>query len=251
MTRVAGQSMARMAEAQVAAALERAQGSGPAGGSALMRSIDIEIVPKLEVILGYVWRRHLLAAAWRQFAAADAPDNGAEMAVGFADLVGFTALSQQLRPSELAAVVDRFEVLVYEHVPERHGRVVKMIGDEAMFVADDMTAAAEIALGLVEAHAAEEMLPELRVGLAFGSALSWEGDYFGATVNLASRLVNVARPGTILVSERAAELLRDNPAFLLRPMRPLHLKGIGRSRVAALRRAGDPGRKPSGSRPAG
>jgi adenylate cyclase len=77
----------------------------------------------------------------------------------------------------------------------------------------------------------------VRVGLATGPALSWEGDLFGPTVNLASRLVNLARPKTVVVSGDLGEALRDDPRFELHRVRAVRLKGIGRTRPWVLRRA--------------
>lgn len=66
--------------------------------------------------------------------------------------------------------------------------------------------------------------------------MSWEGDLFGPTVNLASRLVNMARPSTVMVSDDLGKQLRANPSLVLRHLRPLSLKGIGRVRVWVVRR---------------
>jgi adenylate cyclase len=115
--------------------------------------------------------------------------------------------------------------------------VVKTIGDEVMFATGDAAAAAEIALGLVVAHALDPELPDLRAGLASGPTLAWEGDLFGPTVNLASRLVNLARPGTVLVAEDLGEQLRHDPRFALRHLQPVRLQGIGSVRSWVLRRA--------------
>jgi adenylate cyclase len=156
--------------------------------------------------------------------------------VGFADMVGFTAISQQVDEKELAAMVDRFEELAYEHIPQDGGRVIKMIGDEVMFAADSPSDAARIALELVRVYAGDDKLPDVRVGLAFGPVLSWQGDLFGPTVNLASRLVNIARPGTVLISEGMAITLEGDQEFATHLLRPLPLKGMGRVRFAVLRR---------------
>jgi adenylate cyclase len=240
LTRVVGQSLARIADAQVTAMVERVAGqhadapSAPAATSDLFARIG-QLAPALEQLLGYVWRRHLLAALLR-ISATPAPADR-EQTVGFADLVGFTAISQALDSKALAAMVDRFEAMIYEHIPTRGGRVVKMIGDEVMFAADDAEAAAQIALALVEALARDDTLPNVRVGLASGPTLAWEGDLFGPTVNLASRLVNLARAQTVLVSESLGRLLLDNPAFALSHLRGVHLQGIGRVRPWVLRRA--------------
>lgn len=250
MTRVIGQSLARVAEAQVAVAAD-VTGIAPEmlGTIENVPAIVPELVRQLEIYLGYTWRRHLLAAIWRQVAATGAFTAGEKpVAVGFADMVDFTALAQHLDTNELEAVVERFEAIVYDHVPEHGGRVIKMIGDEVMFAVDDISAAADIAFGLITAdgQARDEkgklipgvpVLPPLRAGLAYGPALVWEGDLFGPTVNLASRLANVARPGTILVSEEVAEALRTRQDLELRRIPTQSLKGIGRVHAFALRRA--------------
>jgi adenylate cyclase len=239
MTRVIGQSLARLVDAQVTAVagrLERLRGDGddPVDSTDLMQRIET-LTPTLEQFLGYVWRRHLLAALVRLSAVPSLADHS--LTVGFADLVGFTTVSKALDAQELAAMVDRFEAIAYEHIPERGGRVVKMIGDEVMFAVDDPVAAAEIALALVEAHARDAELPDVRVGLASGPVLSWEGDLYGPTVNRASRLVNLARPHTVLVDDELGEQLKTHSAFALRHLRAVALKGIGRVRVWVLRRA--------------
>jgi len=240
LTRVIGQSVARVADAQVNAVADRLgrmrgeRGSGETTVAQLTSRIE-GLAPSLEQFLGYVWRRHLLAALRRRSAQPSAADR--TLTIGFADLVGFTAMTQALDARELAAMVDRFEAVAYEHIPERGGRVVKMIGDEVMFAVDDGAFAADIAIALVAAHARDAALPDVRVGLARGPTLSWEGDLFGPTVNLASRLVNLARPSTVLVSDDLGEQLRDDPRFELRHLRPVKLQGIGRVRAWVLRRA--------------
>jgi adenylate cyclase len=238
LARVTGQSLARIADAQLTASLERLERLRAADVptdvlfAALAERVEA-LAPSLEQFLGYVWRRHLLAALLRQAV----PEAGRVQTVGFTDLVGFTSLSLALDTRELAAIVDRFEAIAYEQIPARGGRVVKTIGDEVMFAADDAAVAAEIALGLVEGHASEPGLPDSRAGLARGPVLAWEGDLFGPTVNLASRLVNLARPGTVLVADELGEQLRDDPAFALSHLRSVRLQGIGRVRPWVLRRA--------------
>ena len=248
LTRVIGQSLARVADAQVTVSAERVvrdRGDPPSGatGAAGAWSDDLQqlverirmFAPSIERFLGYVWRRHLLAATLRLSAVPDAADR--TQSVGFADLVGFTALSEALEARELAATVERFETTSYEQIVNRGGRVVKMIGDEVMFAVEEAALAAEIGLALVEAYAADDELPDVRVGLAHGPTLAWEGDLFGPTVNLASRLVNFARPRTVLASEELGRLLRDQPAFALRHLRPVNLQGIGSVRLWVVRRA--------------
>lgn len=224
LTRVTGQALSRIAEAQVAA---RPDGE-----------LDVAAIAEqtraVEPLLAYVWRRHLVAATLRAATVA-AADGGAQIVVGFADLVGFTAFSQRRAPAELAVAVDRFEALAYEHIPERGGRVIKMIGDEVMFAVDDPAAAARIALALVDACAREPHLPAVRVGLASGPVLAWQGDLYGPTVNLASRLVDLARPGTVLASEELGAQLAGRDDLSLRRMGGERLKGIGRVRPWVVR----------------
>ena len=244
LTRVTGQALARVADAHVAATANRLQGSSTATTpDQLMTTLVTALqplLPTIEPFLSYVWRRHVMAAVFRAAAGSADATRAGVLAVGFADLVGFTAVSQQLDEAELAAMVDRFEALAYEQITRHGGRVVKMIGDEVMFSADVPAVAAQIALALVAAYAGDAALPEVRVGLALGPALSFEGDLFGPTVNLASRLVNIARPGTVLISDELAEQLQGLPAFVLRSLRPLRLKGIGRAHVWVLRATSHP-----------
>ena len=241
LTRVTGQSLARIADAQVTEAAERLEQRTQESSADLART---ELVERIQILaqgfdqlLGYVWRRHLLAAVLRLAATPSAADR--KLTVGFADLVGFTALSQALEARELARMVDRFEAVAYDHIVEHGGRVVKMIGDEVMFAVEEGAVAAAIGLALVDAHARDTTLPDVRVGLASGPTLAWEGDLFGPTVNLASRLVNYARPRTVLVSEELGEQLKDDPRFSLHHLRPVNLQGIGRVRMWVLRRAGE------------
>lgn len=238
LTRVIGHAMGRIADAQITAIAERLRGrreDDPASEPAVDLVTRIEaLAPMLERFLGYVWRRHVVAATLRLAAAPSAADRA--LVVGFADMVGFTSMSQALDARELATMVDRFEAIAYEHVVTRGGRVVKMIGDEVMFCVDDPSRAAEIALALVGAHACHEDLPDVRVGVASGAVLAWEGDLFGPTVNLASRLVNFARPATVVVSDEVGHRLRAEAAFELCHLRPVKLKGVGRVRTWVLRR---------------
>ena len=165
-------------------------------------------------MLEQVWRRHLQAAARRRLLRGDA-EEGPGLVVGFADLVGFTALAQQVSDEELAEVVDQFERLAYDVVVAGGGRVVKMIGDEVMFLVDDPVCAAEIALGLADASHDAAELSDVRVGMAIGPVIEREGDAFGVTVNLASRATSIAYPGTVVVSPELRRARSRHPEFAL------------------------------------
>lgn len=236
LTRVIGRSMTSIADAFLTALRERwtaALPSGAADDAERFAAWAAELARTTEPMLVHVWRHELLAGLLRLLGEASGAD-AIRLAVGFADLVGFTALAQQLEETELAALIERFETLAYARIVERGGRVVKMIGDEVLFTADAAAVAADTALALVEACGGEPTLPPVRVGIALGPVLPWEGDLYGTTVNLASRLVALARPGTVLASEAlVAEL--DPGSFVLRRLRPLRLRGIGTVRVWVVR----------------
>ncbi|MCC6766536.1 MAG: adenylate/guanylate cyclase domain-containing protein [Deltaproteobacteria bacterium] len=240
LTRVVGHAMARVGDAQVTAIAERLRArredaATDASAGELAARIG-ELAPTLERLLGHVWRRHLVAALLRVAATPLAADRSA--IVGFADLVDFTATSRALDGREITAIVDRFEAVAYEHVLAHGGRIVKTIGDEVMFSVDETAGAAAIALALVDAHTRDPRLPLVRVGIAGGPIVAWQGDLFGTTVNLASRLADFARPGTVVVSDEVGEALRGSPELALRHLRAVTLKGIGRARTWVVRRAG-------------
>ncbi len=106
-------------------------------------------------------------------------------------------------------------------------RFIKTIGDAVMLVSTDTAALLDAMLTLVEATEADDALPQLRVGLSYGQAVSRAGDWFGSPVNLASRVTSVARPGSVLLSEAAREQIGgDDPSFSWSFARARHLKGI-------------------------
>lgn len=257
LTRVIGSSLARIAEAEVGA-IQSAFGDLPL----LQQDQPLEMTPEVvelvtelatarvgeqSRLLDYGHRRHLAQAARRQVLWQEGTRAGLQtLAVGFADLVGFTALSQQLSAHELADVVDRFETLAYETVDSHGGRIVKMIGDEVMFIDEDMADAVEIGLQFSERYESDEALSSVRVGLAFGDVIGKDGDYYGPVVNLASRIVGIAFPGTVLVSNEIHEALKSSEALEWRELRQRRLKGIGRVALWSVRRAGMPDRRPAG-----
>ncbi len=198
-----------------------------------------ELLPMMPKLMEFVWRRHLGHAARRRIVRASAAQETEGVCVGFADLVGFTAQTQELPEDELAAVVDRFETIAYDQVAAHGARVVKMIGDEVMFMADDVRTGARLALDLAAAYREDEALSDVRVGLASGRALERDGDVYGPVVNLASRIVAIAYPGSVVVSEEIYDALRDDEDLTFKSIRSHYLKDIGRVRLWSLRRAGE------------
>ena len=245
MARVMGSSMARIAEAETAPGstpILMGTGDSVLDADSFARQAGTSI-PAMGRLLEYVWRRHLQAATRRAMLhRTRGSDEGIRpvMAVGFADMVGFTMLSQHLGDDELAAVVARFEELAHDTVVALGGRVVKMIGDEVMFVVPSATGAAYIGLSLAEAYASDDLLSDVRVALAVGPVLVKDGDFYGPVVNLASRLVGVAHPGTVLISDEFREALEAEGADGIdtRPLRTRTLKDLGRIQMWKLIRAG-------------
>jgi adenylate cyclase len=162
--------------------------------------------PLIEPTLAYALRAHMLEQIRRDVIgaadlAAGEPGSTSEIAVCFADLVGFTRLGEQVATEELGLIAGRLDELATS-VAEPPVRLVKLIGDGAMLVSTDATAMVEAALRLVEAaDQSAESFPQLRAGVAFGSALAQAGDYYGRPVNLASRIAGIAWPGSVLVDE--------------------------------------------------
>jgi adenylate cyclase len=237
LARVIGSSMARIAEAELASSPVLRGDLDSTEMAELFAATAEMSMSSIVSLMEYVWRRHLQAAGRRAMLLRGRGERGpvpTEMAVGFADLVGFTVLSQELPDDELSEVVARFETLAYDTVSARHGRVVKMIGDEAMFVVHEVDQAVRISLALSEAYADDELLSDVRVGTACGPVLAREGDYYGPVVNLASRIVNLARPGTVLVSDDVHRALAEDLSLAWKQLRPRTLKDIGRVQLWAV-----------------
>jgi adenylate cyclase len=132
-----------------------------------------------------------------------------EIAVCFADLVGFTRLGEQVPPDELARKAVRLEALTTE-VIDAPVRLIKTIGDAAMLTSLEVEPLLDAVLDLLDAADAEgEDFPQLRAGIAIGAALSRAGDWFGRPVNLASRITQIARPGSLLAEREVRESARE------------------------------------------
>jgi adenylate cyclase len=195
LARVIGSSISRIADAEVTAFVQNVAAPLAEERKELaIAQAHVQLAslnPSLAMALDLAHRYHC-EAALRRVALVPGAGQGRRLAVGFADLVGFTSLSQTLPASELAAAISHFESRANETVPAARGRVIK-IGDEAMFVADDSKDGCEVALRFVEAFRDDELLPPVRGGLASVDTITQEGDYFGPVVNLAARATMIAR----------------------------------------------------------
>jgi adenylate cyclase len=249
LTRTWGRSFARLAEWQVGLLVTVTADAGDDPAESLTRLAE-EVLPRVDELQSWVWRRHLAGAANRMLAAGT-PGETAEMAVVFVDIVGYTSRSRTLSETELAQWLESFESGAAQLAVERGGRIIKNIGDEVLIVADDVAAGADIALELTRRGADDDdEFPQVRAGLAYGDVVNRLGDVFGPVVNVASRLTSVARPGTVLVDEGAYRALSgvaadeadgegadesSTAAYSFRRVRRLSVKGYSRLRAWALR----------------
>ena len=192
--------------------------------AALTENTPAAIVATLTHVL-----RHELAGALRRertsrLAHADLPASAAtEIAVGFVDLVGMTEMMEFLDTEGIAALVARYEAAAYDEIVRHGGRVVKMLGDGAMFTAPTADDAARICMAIV-AMSGRNGVPPARAGMAWGPVIRARGDIYGPTVNRASRLCDVAPVGGVLLSSEAAERV---VALGYASVGERRLKGIG------------------------
>jgi len=199
--------------------------------------MDETLAPAFELLLVYAWRRHLESAAGRMRAIGTVDEDVlvVTQTVGFADLVGFTALSNGMDDDDLATLVEAFETRCSDVVTALGGRVVKTLGDSVLFATDQPAAAVETALAVVDDIGSEPDLPDVRVGLATGSVVMRMGDVYGAPVNLASRLTTVARRNRVIADAATAGALPDD-AYEARVLPARPMRGFGDVEPIAVRR---------------
>lgn len=226
--RVLGTSMARLAEAgssmiRIAAPdVQMTHTQDEVATARAYRAVS-EVTQRFGVLIDAVFRHHITGA--RAHFEGVIRDESASVVcgVGFADLTGFTVLTQRLAPTELAELLVDIGGAVSDLVHADGGRVVKFIGDEVMWVSSTPELLVKVAVDLVELPRAREAGLLVRAGLGYGSVLAIGGDYFGNAVNLAARLAAAATPGQILAGADVRDELVDWPAVA---QDPLMLKGF-------------------------
>ena len=246
MTRLFGQTFSRLASWEGQLLLEMiADRPEILDSEDALVDLVSQVAPAMERLQNYAWRRQLVSFFARAAARADgdvsstlAPD----LAIGFVDMSGFTSLTRRSSEAELREVLDVFESRATDVVGAHGGRIVKTIGDEVLFCVDDPAAAAQIALELIEAATGNESMPDLRAGLALGPVVSRLGDVYGATVNIASRLTSLSRPGTVLVDRVMRDTLGEDDRFTLKALRAESVRGYHHLRPWRLRRRPTPTR---------
>jgi adenylate cyclase len=245
-TRVMGTSLSRVVEAALTMSLANLSGPMQLAGAdeatvelaSTRARAALDLVPS--VLAGF-FPHHLEAVARRlELSRPDGALRTVNLVVGFLDLVGFTERSGGLSVDELASAVADFETMAGGVIVAHDARLVKMIGDEVMYVATDPVVAAEIALELRDAVSRHPVLTGLRGGLVFGEVVAQDGDYYGPQVNLAARIVAHAAPGQILASAAVADTLAAHSAYATRAEGERDAKGFEhRVEVFAILRSSD------------
>ena len=242
-TRVLGESMSRLAATTTGAFVDTFLEPGDSEQDVALRFAGLaqELAPKLAPVLEGAFSAHLREAVRRGILGRAERETGRvggaqEMAVCFADLVGFTRLGGEVEPRELGSVAVKLGELA-TNVAKPPVRLVKTIGDAAMFVSPDPGALVDVALTLLES-AEQAELPTLRAGVAIGPALARAGDFYGHAVNVASRVTGAARPGSVLCTKDVRDATPND--FHWSPAGRHKLKGL--SSAVPLYRA----RRPDG-----
>lgn len=237
-TRVLGEGMARLSATTAAAFVAAFLKPGDAEDEVAERfaMTAARLVPAIDPVLCAAYKQHLAESVRRGILSRADRESGEtggaqETTVCFADLVGFTRLGVELETQELGSVAGKLAELA-NHVTEPPVRLIKTIGDAAMFVSPEPEAMVAVALALLEA-AQEAELPDLRAGVAWGPALQRAGDFYGHSVNLASRVTGLARAGSVLCTREVRDAAPD--AFAWSFARRHRLKGM--SDPVALYRA--------------
>lgn len=231
--RVVASSLDRIADAAVALYVQGTEVKlAEQGASALAFAQETTrmtgLAGKIGTGMGVLFRHHLRQAIDRQRVSQEgvASPDLARMAIGFVDLVGSTARTAAFDAGTLRAVVNQFEARAWEVAAEFGGRVVKFIGDEIMVATVDPVSGCRLLLALIEACSVGDMQP--RGGMSCGEVIFRGGDYYGREVNLASRLVDAAIPGEVLVDAAVFEAVKSAQpdALVFEPAGRRLLKGF-------------------------
>jgi adenylate cyclase len=241
MTRAVGSTMSRLADWEVGnltAALE-AHPTPPATAAerlAISAQIVEKLAPSFDDLLLYAWRRHLAVAVARaEPLQLDDETPFATATVGFADLVNYTAVTNELDEDEIGDLVEIFETRCHDVVAEHGGRVVKSLGDSVLFLAESAPEGIDIGLDIIGVIGRDSRLPDVHVGIATGPTVLRMGDVFGPAVNLAARLTSVARRNRVIIDHRTAALLPVTE-FEVRTLPARPLRGFGDVEPVAVRR---------------
>jgi adenylate cyclase len=244
--RTVGMATARVAEANRELVVRNLTSPGDTERDIADRLVQTTefLLPLGSEFLVYAFQANLLEQVKRDVIGAADLASGeiggvVDRSICFADLVEFTSLGEEIAPEELGMVVGHFEELATSVVAPPV-RLVKTIGDAVMLVSPEAEPLVGQALDLVAAAAAEgDQFPVLRAGIATGPTLPQSGDYYGRSVNLASRVTGIARPGSVLVDTATREAAGE-AGLTYSFAGERRLKGIdARTKLFRVRREGD------------
>ena len=145
-------------------------------------------------------------------------------AICFLDITGYTRLTQERGDDAAAEMVETVARLVRRSSVQHGGKPIKWLGDGVMFYFTEPGPGVRAALEMVEGLATAG-LPPAHVGLHAGPVLFQEGDYFGQTVNLTSRIADYARPGEVLVTQALADASQE-AGIAFHGIGQVELKGV-------------------------
>lgn len=238
LTRALGTTMARLADWEVAALVPQLPLGEGTAQTRVASALDLleSVGEPFEHLLVYAFRRHLAAAVSRieSLGTDDEELKTTEVTVGFADIVAFSALSNEIGEERVGDLVEVFESRCHDVVSARGGRVIKSLGDSVLFISDNAVRALEIADGIIGVIGRDPRMPDVRLGLASGGVVMRMGDVFGPPVNLAARLTAVARRNRVIVDLATSEMLPESQ-FDTRPLPARPLRGFGLVEPIAVR----------------
>lgn len=223
-SRVIGAAAARIAEAAVGMFVSEVRRTS--SDDAETEAVGEASAAQIPEVFSAIFPRHMALAIERDRVARQPGSfDSVKVALGFVDLVESTEWAEQLRPIEQADALLGFESAAWSAAAKNGGRVVKLMGDEAMFVATDVTALCHIAFDLCDSISGDRRLPPARGAVGFGEVVARDGDYFGSLVNLVSRCVKTAPIGQVVVVGDAGHEL-DSTHWKLSPLTPPPIRGI-------------------------
>ncbi len=232
LARIAGRSAAQSAEAILATFVRQFLRAGDTERDVGLRLAGLAqvLMPSLGPLLETPTRLHMRQVVRREVIGRTERMEGVlpgsrRVGVCFADLVSFTSLSESTGVEEIGEVTERLELHAAE-VAEPPVRLIKLIGDAAMLVSSDVPALVEATATLVREVGEDRVLPSIRAGMAAGPALNRGGDWYGSSVNLASRVMGTAEPGAVVATREVVDGAGSRHRWTSLPPRPL--KGIER-----------------------
>lgn len=239
-SRVYGQSISRIADAETRGFTNVFLRPKADEGTSI-EALAVDLAPGIfrmldlsATLLDYLHRKHLSVAIEGVFSSSGGATE--VMSSGFVDIVGFSQLSEELHGGDLGEVLSIFDDIAISACAESGARLVKLVGDAAMFVSTEPAAAIEAALEILEQVDRSDKLPLARAGVDHGEVVPKDGDYFGRPVNVAARITAFARPGS-LVASRAALDAAGEAGLALSRIGTRKLKGVGPVELFRVRRA--------------